>query len=302
MVLFAQLFEFEPTPAALAAISIWILVVGSAIGSFLNVVIYRWPRGTNIAHPGSRCPNCNHAIRWYHNLPVCGWLLLRGKCYDCRAPIAVRYPLVEALIAGIFLALAWTDVMPYLGQAGALTPEKIRWAQWIHQCVLLTGLVAAAFIDVDRQRLPWKLWGFVAAVGMGLPLLWPQVRPVHYLPNADWPVYWEFAPPNYVAWLDAAAGLGTALLLAWPATQAPWFQPAERRNAVLTLVWAGLFLGWQPTALLACLTAGTYLVLGAVGHFRHSRAVVPWTGLLALFTLGWLLAWRIVAQWAPRLV
>ena len=91
-------------------LAFWIFVVGGAVGSFLNVVVYRLPRGMSLSRPGSHCPKCGHAIRWYHNLPIAGWLLLRGKCYDCKAPISPRYPLVELAVAVLFVAAAYFDV------------------------------------------------------------------------------------------------------------------------------------------------------------------------------------------------
>lgn len=89
----------------------WVLVVfiaflGGCVGSFLNVVMYRVPRKESVVWPGSHCPKCGHAIRAWHNLPVVGWLMLRGKCYDCGKPISVKYPLVEAAVAGLFVLVA----------------------------------------------------------------------------------------------------------------------------------------------------------------------------------------------------
>ncbi len=86
---------------------LWFTLLGACIGSFLNVVVYRLPRGESLIHPGSRCPACGHPIRWYHNIPVFGWLMLRGRCYDCGAKISARYPLVEAAVAALFALLAW---------------------------------------------------------------------------------------------------------------------------------------------------------------------------------------------------
>ena len=96
---------FSELTLARLILAIWFIFLGAAIGSFLNVVIYRIPAGLNIAWPGSHCPNCKHAIRWYDNLPVLGWLILRGKCRDCHAAISIRYPIVEALTAGRFFLI-----------------------------------------------------------------------------------------------------------------------------------------------------------------------------------------------------
>jgi leader peptidase (prepilin peptidase)/N-methyltransferase len=80
-------------------------VLGLALGSFLNVVIARVPAGESLVRPPSRCPNCAHAIRARHNVPVLGWLVLRGRCADCANPISVRYPLIE-LAAGVLAVAA----------------------------------------------------------------------------------------------------------------------------------------------------------------------------------------------------
>ena len=86
---------------------VWLFVLGTIIGSFLNVVMYRLPRGENLAWPGSRCPACGHPIRWYHNVPVLGWLWLRGRCHDCGVKISPRYPLVELAVGLVFLFIGW---------------------------------------------------------------------------------------------------------------------------------------------------------------------------------------------------
>src|SRR5256885_1576521 len=81
----------------------WLFCLGATVGSFLNVVIYRLPRGKNLAYPGSYCPWCGHPIRLFDNIPILSWLVLRGRCRDCRGPISPRYFLVELLVAMMFL-------------------------------------------------------------------------------------------------------------------------------------------------------------------------------------------------------
>jgi leader peptidase (prepilin peptidase)/N-methyltransferase len=114
-------------------------VLGLAIGSFLNVVIWRVPRRESVAHPPSHCPSCNAAIRPRDNIPVVSWLLLRGRCRQCRTGISVRYPLVEAGTAALFVAFAL-----HFG-AHADLPAYLY---------LAAVGISLAMIDLDLQRLP----------------------------------------------------------------------------------------------------------------------------------------------------
>lgn len=112
---------------------------GLLIGSFLNVVAYRLPNGTSVVTGRSECPNCHHQIRSFDNVPVFSWLLLRGHCRDCRAPISARYPLVEAVTAvlwALVAAVAESTVDAVLG------------------IVLVTALVPITLIDLDHRRIP----------------------------------------------------------------------------------------------------------------------------------------------------
>ena len=82
-----------------------IFILGAAIGSFLNVVIYRIPKGENIAFPSSHCQSCHTPLKWYHNIPILSWLVLGGKCAYCKEPISRQYPIVELITALIFVTL-----------------------------------------------------------------------------------------------------------------------------------------------------------------------------------------------------
>lgn len=117
-------------------------VAGLAVGSFLNVVIYRVPRGESLVRPPSRCPACGRPIRVRHNVPVAGWLMLGGRCADCGARIGVRYPLVEVATAVVFAALAWRLADLHLISA---LPAYLYFAA--------IG-IALAVIDLDCRRLP----------------------------------------------------------------------------------------------------------------------------------------------------
>ena len=122
-----------------------IAIVGLLIGSFANVVIHRLPRGASIVYPGSACPDCKHPIRPWHNVPVLSWLVLRGRCWHCQAPISGRYPLVELLVAGgfVLLALRW--------------PVEVYGVSVLPLLAVFAALVMMSVIDIDHYLLPDSL-------------------------------------------------------------------------------------------------------------------------------------------------
>lgn len=146
-------------PAALVAGA-----VGLILGSFNNVLIHRLPRGESVVWPGSRCPACGHALRWWENVPLLSFALLRGRCSSCRAPISWRYPLVEALTAGCVVYAYLRYGVTWDGAASA---------------ALSVLLVSAAFIDLEHRIIPDRLTLPGAVLGLalsfargGLPGLW----------------------------------------------------------------------------------------------------------------------------------
>jgi leader peptidase (prepilin peptidase)/N-methyltransferase len=130
---------------------------GATIGSFLNVVAYRLPRAESLVHPGSRCPGCGTAIKVYDNVPVFGWLLLRGRCRSCRTAISPRYPIIEALTGALAVGVVLTK---HSASAIALG------------LVLVVVLVPVALIDLEHRIIPNKITlpAAVAAVAIGAAL------------------------------------------------------------------------------------------------------------------------------------
>lgn len=100
-----RLIDHTLTSALWWCAVVWLGCLGGCVGSFLTVVWDRLGTGEGIVLPRSRCPECDHEIRWYHNIPVFGWLVLRGRCKDCGARIPLKHPLVEALFAAVFIAI-----------------------------------------------------------------------------------------------------------------------------------------------------------------------------------------------------
>ncbi len=149
---------------------VWITFVGGCVGSFMNVVVYRLPRGQSLLHPGSRCPRCHHSIRWYDNLPVFGWLRLRGHCRDCQTAISPRYPLVEGLMMLIF-ANQWMQDVSRVATDDPLGPAVFA---FLWQMSLMCVLVTAALIDFDGHVLPKSLLIFGGTVPLVMTGVWPS--------------------------------------------------------------------------------------------------------------------------------
>jgi leader peptidase (prepilin peptidase) / N-methyltransferase len=133
------------------------LLFGVLIGSFLNVVAWRLPRGESLVRPGSACPACREPIRPYDNVPVLSWLLLRGRCRHCGTRISGRYPLVEAATAALYVAVV-------LGRDGALDTAL--------GLLLVTALVPITLIDLERRLIPnaITLPAAIAALAAGILL------------------------------------------------------------------------------------------------------------------------------------
>lgn len=140
-------------------ILVFVFALGTAIGSFLNVVIYRLPAKLSLLYPPSRCPQCLNRLRTHENVPVLGWLWLRGRCGHCGQPIPVRYPLVEAATGAIFLVI--------YGVFGNSLQTIGIWA-------FASWLLALALIDFDTLTLPNSLTqsGLIAGVGFQATLGW----------------------------------------------------------------------------------------------------------------------------------
>jgi leader peptidase (prepilin peptidase) / N-methyltransferase len=236
-------------------------VIGLAIGSFLNVVIHRLPRGESLVKPRSRCPECGAEIRPYDNLPVVSWLLLRGRCRSCGAQISAGYPLVELLTAALFVAVVLVkgaDRDAWLGLA------------------FVTVLVPVAFIDLDHRIIPNRILLPGAIVGIAL------VAAIH--------------PGDLPEHLIAAAAAGGFLLLAAIAYPAGMGMGDVKLAAVM-----GLYLGRSVgPAMLAGLLAGTLVGMGIMarkGMRAGRKTAVPFGPFLALGGVVGLLAGPEIVDW-----
>src|SRR5438105_11493762 len=149
---------------------LYVVLVGAAVGSFLNVCIGRWPEGLSVVRPRSRCPKCGHQIKASENIPIISWLLLRGRCSNCREPISIQYPIVELLVALLWLAAylefgmtftafrvaVFTTVLLGISITDAkyfLIPDGFTVFGLLF--VLVTAFVALYFGEADPFARPW---------------------------------------------------------------------------------------------------------------------------------------------------
>lgn len=131
-------------------------MLGACVASFLNVVIWRAPRGESVVFPPSHCPKCSSRIRWWQNIPILSWLALRGKCANCKMPISPRYILIELLGALLFVAAFW------------------KWQgsiETIFMWIWIALMIAGSFIDFDHKLLP----DFTTVGGMVLGLIYGAI-------------------------------------------------------------------------------------------------------------------------------
>lgn len=230
--------------------------LGLIVGSFVNVVVHRLPvmlarqwraeaittldlrppkqRLYNLALPRSQCPHCRATIRAIDNVPVLSWLVLRGRCRDCDAPISVRYPLVE-LAGAMFMVVA-------------IQVWGVNWVAGAHY-VLLMGLLALALIDLDRLLLPDQIT---------LPLLWLGLGAA---------IAFEGAPTPMEAVLGAAVGYGVLWLFYWG------HKLLTRREGMgygdfKLLAALGAWLGWQAILPIILVSSTAGILYAGVGLLR----------------------------------
>lgn len=208
----------------------WLVVFvlyGCCVGSFLNVVVYRLPAGMSLVTPGSHCPICGHKLAWYDNIPVLGWLMLRGRCRYCGTAISIQYPLVE-LVTG--LLTGWLYVAYYMPSGLPGTAMEVwtlgdTWPVFVVHLLMLAALIAATRIDALMYIIPLPIPWFVTLVALvGLPLAsgW-HPETLEMMPRASGPWLW--------AGVGSLVGLVLAIGLLWRGILPMSFAPSEEEIA-----------------------------------------------------------------------
>lgn len=283
-------------------ILLWLLVLGGAIGSFLNVLAYRLPLGISLVEPRSHCPECKHPIRWHDNLPVLGWLMLKGRCRDCGTTIASRYPIVEGIAAGLFVLMGIAECLTW---GGNLPARPVAVADGfinpplgvgeltgilLYHLLLLSTLLAASLLEYDGHQVSWRVSLPALIVGFLAPLIWPHLHPV--------PVH--RALEGWIAGLvdglaGAAAGTAWGLVVEYELDEVRDFG----RAAVWTCV--GLVLGWQAMIVVAIGATAVYLLVLALRLVSPTDKKPGWLAALGATTVFWLVVWSPVASRWPIL-
>jgi leader peptidase (prepilin peptidase) / N-methyltransferase len=219
-------------------------LLGTVVGSFLNVCIYRIPWQKSVIWPSSTCPHCLEAIRAHDNIPIISWIALRGECRGCGEPISMRYPLVEALVGLLFLGAYVSDVLYFAGPRGAWGQvPAIQLVSTAYHALFLALLVAATFIDYDLMIIPDQITVTGMIVGLGMGTIWPELRPA----PGSWPAIIHLEG----MWVGLEGLLVGAGLTQFVRKSAGF---ALRREAMgfgdVTLMgMIGAFLGWQAAVL-----------------------------------------------------
>ncbi|MCK4625322.1 MAG: prepilin peptidase [Phycisphaerae bacterium] len=244
---------------------IWIpflFILGACVGSFLNVVIYRLPRGESIVFPASHCPSCGKAIKWHDNLPIISWLMLRGQCRWCSQSISPRYLMIELLTAVLVTGLYVCYFVLDLRDGTGTFYED--WPMFAAHAILLCGLLAASAVDIELFIVPLQVMWVCSAVGIAAATFRPHA----------------FGQPVSPALATASAGAVIGLVIALVLLRLGWIQQSfidaddkiitdEKESTVAITAQDGVNPRKEILREILFLTPA--IVLGVAGYFLATR-------------------------------
>lgn len=307
-------------------------ILGTIVGSLLNVCIYRIPLEKSTMWPGSRCGHCFQRIRWFDNIPLLSYLILRGRCRTCGHSFSMRYFLIELLTGACFSAVFYLVAVFNIHQFEALRFQRFHierlllpsWealAIWGHHCLLISFLIVASFCDLDHREIPFSITIPGTALGLlfavTFPWPWPQLTPT---PGQalDW-------------WLAGDANLGPRTgLYPWPfwGPLPGWFDPGGNWQTGLAtgllgalagtvllriirflfslglgieamglgdadlMMMAGSFLGWQPVVVAFLIGVFAGLIFGVAQMVVYRDNMMPFGPALAVGIVLTCLGWH----------
>lgn len=240
-------------------------VLGALFGSFANVAILRIPKDESIVTPASRCNSCKQKIKFYDNIPIISWLILRGKCRNCGEKFSFRYSLVE-LITAVLFALAFI---------------KLGWSYYLIEIlVLLLGLVVVSFIDLDHLLIPDK----ISLPGIAIGLLGGILNPER-------------------GFMDALLGMLLGGGFLWAVAYVYYLLKKEEGMGggdIKLLAWIGAVLGWKsvPFIILSSSILGSIIgVLLIVRSKGNLKTVIPFGPYIALAAIIYIFVGQEIGQW-----
>jgi leader peptidase (prepilin peptidase)/N-methyltransferase len=232
-----------------------IFIFGAIIGSFLNVCIYRLPKGRSIIVPGSHCPNCGAKIHWYDNAPILSYIILAGKARCCKARISFRYFLVEVLTAAAFLIL-----FTFFGLS----------AKFFAYSVMLSGLIIATFVDFEIQEIPDEVSIGGLAAGLVLSMVFPSILNESAVLGG---------------FLNSFAGAllgGLSIYAMGMLGEFAFKKEAMGGGDVKLLAMIGAFLGWKLTLLTFFMAPIFGSVVGIALKIKEGKETIPYGPYLSL--------------------
>lgn len=231
---------------------VFVFLLGACIGSFLNVVIYRVPNEMSIVLPNSACPNCKSAIKPYDNIPILSWLVLGGKCRNCKQPIAWRYPAVELLTALVFVLVYWQIGLT------AFLPVALAF---------VATMIALVFIDAEHMLLPNVITYPMFIIALIVRVVYPLVFTDNFFSDTAYAPISSLA--GYPPWAVSLAGAlfgaligGGSLWLVGAVWKLLRGVDAMGLGDVKLLLGIGALLGWRLTILTIFIGAFTGAVAG----------------------------------------
>ena len=251
--------------STLLVYNIFAFVYGAIVGSFLNVCICRLPENRSVVSPPSSCPSCGYRIRWYDNIPIASFLLLGGRCRSCKAPISIRYPLVE-LTNGLLTVMLFIKFGPTL--------------TFLAFFLLCSALVAVTFIDLDHQIIPdaISLPGIVAGFAFSF-----------FLPWLGWKA----------SLIGLLAGGGSLLLVAY-GYQLLTGKEGMGGGDIKLLAMMGAFLGWKsiPFILFSASLVGSVIGVSVMlARGRDSKLAIPFGPFLAFGAILYIFYGSRIIAW-----
>ncbi len=277
-----------------AVLIVGLFALGTVVGSFLNVCIYRIPWEKSVIWPGSHCPKCLNPIAAQDNIPVLSWLALRGECRQCGLPISARYPLIELLVGLLFAGVYVTDVIFARPIPWGALPVEIPVIVAYHFC-LVALLIAATFIDYDLYIIPDSITLPGMFVGLAVGALVPGVR----LAPSTAVTHWDGFIVGLIGLLTGGGMIWAIRILGTLVFR----REAMGFGDVTLLAMIGSFMGWQAAVLIFFiapffgLTHALYKLIVFLGKKLSGRKTVstdreiPYGPYLSMAALVLLLSW-----------